>query len=492
MKNSALVVALALLATPALAFEQLRNDSVADGSEIAFYPRLQGEEEFHVVLNGPRNHDRYQVCRILVWIGPDDFNVFSIRLVDPSVEPPAGLIWQTDLDAYQIFGSEHEMSTVDLRGERIFTRARQIEVQFAHVPGADGPPTIASDTDGIQAQRNRLWVLQRNGSWLLDWTENFPEEGLYPRPPGDWIVRLDVVGDAEECPRPDAPPVPVDMGPPPPHPDMGPDDRLDMRVAPPDMRPPPIDMQFRDMAVSDAAPVDDMTISRADFGARDRGGRDLGDRTGGFAIDRIVPGAGAPDLNVDVVINGRGFPFGESITARLGDTRLLEATVRGESTITAIVPAGMAPGTYPLSVARSDGQEAILPSAYTVLGGGELALASVTPSEILEGNAERLSFLGAGFDDSTQFFVDTIELQDVVVTGSTEASGMLDAPLLAGTYDVLAVRGEHSAVLREALVVRRPGSAVSDDCGCRLDGRGPSWPGWALLILIGWRWRRCA
>lgn len=487
MKNSALVVALGLLALPAFAFEQLRNDSVVDGSEIGFYPRLQGEEEFHVVLDGPALHDRYQVCRILVWIGPDDFNVFSIRLVDPAIPAPAGLIWQSDLDAYQIFGSREEMSSVDLRAERIFTEARQIEVQFAHVPGADGPPTIASDTDGITPERNRLWVLQRNGNWLLDWTENFPEEGIYPRPLGDWIVRLDVVGEGEECPRGDAPPQPVDMGPPVPDPDMGPDDRLDMQVTPRDMRVAPSDMAVRDMRPRDQA-IEDMRPT-TDLGVRDRGTRDLGDRTGEFAIERIVPAGGPPDLNVDVVINGRGFPFGEPITARLGDTRLLEATVRGESTITAIVPAGMAPGLYPLSIARGDGQEAILPSAYTVFGGGELAIATVTPSEVLEGQVETLTFLGAGFDDATRFFVDTIELRDVIVTGPTGASAVLDAPLLAGAYDVLAVRGEQSAILREGLTVRRPGAAVSDDCGCRVDGRGSDAPGWWLLVLIGWR--RC-
>jgi MYXO-CTERM domain-containing protein len=253
-----------------------------------------------------------------------------------------------------------------------------------------------------------------------------------------------------------------------------------------------------DATVRDAAPperdraiIPDATL--LDAAPEDRGGRDLGDRPGAFRIDRIVPGSGPPDRNVDVVINGQGFPFGEDITARLGDTRLLEATVRGEGTITAIVPAGIAPGLYSLSVIRADGQEAILPSAYTVLDAGELALVSVRPTDIVEGRIATLDLVGAGFDDTTQFFVDTVELTDPIISSSTEATATLSAPLVAGEYDVLAVRGEHSAILRGGLTVRRPSRAVSDDCGCRV-GRNADAPMaiWGLLGLLLWRRRRCA
>ena len=483
-----------MVALPAQAFEQLRNDGVMAGAEIAFYPRLQGDESFTVVLDGPERHVLYRICRLLVWIGPDDFNVFTIRINDGDDPVPANLIWQSDLDAYQIFGSRDTISAIDLREERIFTDVARVSVKMTHVPGADAPPTIASDTDGIQAMRNQVRVLMRNGSYETSWTEDLAVDGFPQRPPGDWILRLDVVGEDEVCPGPDDGPVPMDMGVPP---DMGGDDALDMGVPVPDAAPT-IDARVRpdatpqDATPRDSAPQDATPIDPIDAGPeRDRGGRDLGDRLGAFAIERIVPAGGAPALNVDVIINGRGFPFGEPVTARLGETRLLEATVRADSTISAIVPAGMAPGVYPLSVTRGDGQEAILPSAYTVYGSDDLALVSVLPAEVLEGQTETLSFVGAGFDADTQFFIDAVELSAVVITGPTSATAVLDVPLIAGAYDVLAVRGETSAVMRGALTVRRPSSAVSDDCGCRVgkDDRG----GWAfaLIGLLLWRRRRC-
>lgn len=478
------------LAAPALAFEQLRNDGVRAGAEIAFYPRLQGEESFTVILDGPPQLDIYRICRLLVWIGPDDFSVFTIRIMDADDPSPVNVIWQSDLDAYQIFGSRDTISAVDLRDERIFTDVETLAVRMTHVPGADGPPTIASDTDGISPRRNQVRVLQRNGQYGTFWTDDLEDEGAPQRPPGDWILRLDVVAEGDVCPGPDDGPVPVDMGV---RPDMGPDDALDMGIALPDAAAA-VDARVRDADLQDAVITDDATpVDPLDAGVdRDRGGRDLGDRVGAFAIERIVPAGGAPDLNVDVVINGRGFPFGAPITAHLGETRLLEATVRGEATISAIVPAGMAPGTYPLIVTRGDGQQAILPSAYTVDGGADLALVSVLPAVVTEGQPQTLTFVGAGFDESTRFFVETVALNDVVITGPTGASARLDVPLIAGTYDVLAARGEASAVMRGALTVQRQASAVSDDCGCRVgrEERRP-WP-LALLgmVLIGRATRR--
>lgn len=485
------------LTTSAQAFEQLRNDGVVAGAEIAFYPRLQGEESFTVVLDGPERHAVYRICRLLVWIGPDDFNVFTIRINDGDDPAPANLIWQSDLNAYQIFGSRDTISAIDLRDERIFTDVTSLSVRMTHVPGADAPPTIASDTDGIQAMRNQVRVLMRNGRYETSWTEDLQVDGFPQRPPGDWILRVDVVGEDEMCPGPDDGPVPMDMGL---APDMGGDDALDMGVATPDATTIvdarlPRDATPRDATPRDAAQRDAARVDPIDAGPeRDRGGRDLGDRLGAFAIERIVPAGGAPALNVDVVINGRGFPFGEPVTARLGEIRLLEATVRADSTISAIVPAGMTAGVYPLSVTRSDGQEAILPSAYTVYGSADLDLVSVLPAVVVEGQTETLSFIGAGFDGDTQFFVETVELNDVAVTGPTSATAVLDVPLVAGTYDVLAVRGETSAIMRDALSVQRPSSDLSDDCGCRVgrDERSPwTWVMLGLFAIARLSRRRC-
>lgn len=279
VKNyTAVLLLLCLSALPAQAFEQLRNDSVAAGAEIAFYPRLQGDESFTVTLDGPMRHDLYRICRILVWIGPDDFNVFTIRIMDGDDFSPAGLIWHSDLDAYQIFGSRDTISAIDLREQRIFTDVARLAVRMNHVPGADGPPTIASDTDGIEPRRNQMRVLLRNGSFETFWTEDLEAEGSPQRPPGDWILRVDVVGEDEMCPGPDDDPVPMDMGV---APDMGGDDALDMGIPLVDAAPmdaQPQDANMRDASARDASPRDAAIVDPDDGVERDRGGRDLGAR----------------------------------------------------------------------------------------------------------------------------------------------------------------------------------------------------------------------
>ncbi|MCB9544636.1 MAG: IPT/TIG domain-containing protein [Myxococcales bacterium] len=473
--------ALLLLATAASG-QRLQNDSAAPGGEIAFYPRMQAEESFRVVLDAPPDLPDYRLCRLLVWIGPDDFNVFTVRVGhanDEGVED--ALIWQSGLDAYQIFGSRNSLSSVDLRQHNVVTDADRLVVAFRHAEGFSGPPTVASDTDGITPRRNRISFLQRNGNWFDGFTEELPEDGNYPRPPGDWIVRADVVAPNGQCPQGDERPPDVDAGVPPPplEPDAG----------------EPEDAGVEDAAPRrDAGPRPDASPPRPDATPRDarvvdRGaGLDVGPRPGAFALSRIVPAAGPPDRNVDVVINGSGFPFGEDVTARLGDVRLLEADVRSDSTLTAIVPAGMDPGLYALSVTRADGQEAILPEAYRVVAPGELAVAAITPDAVLEGEAVDVEVRGVGFDATTTFALGPIPL-DVVLVDDTRARGRLEGALVAGTYDVVARRGADEAVLPAAFTVRRPGGVASDDCDCDLAGRGPA--PWGLLLLLGlWPLRR--
>lgn len=374
----ALIAAL-LLASPAAA-DILRNDTAEPGGEIAFYPRLQGEESFRVILDAPA-WPSYRICRLYAWIGPDDFNVFLIRIGEATeAGGERALIWQTGEEAYQLLGSREALGVIDLRGEDIVTDARQLRVRFTHAPGFPAPPTIASDADGITPGRNQIQFMMRNGNEFNDFTENLPVEGNNPRPPGDWIVRAQVAPANEVCPADDGPGPLMDAG----APDQGVphDAALEVDAQPRDAAVE-VDARLRDAgplrdtaaeldaAVDAAAP--DATPDVAPNPARDATAPDTGgsDRSlGGFALERISPVAGPIDRNVEVVINGRGFPFGQPITAFLGDTRLLEAQVLSESTITAIVPAGIPVGTYSLVVERADGQVAILPLAYSAVGQG--------------------------------------------------------------------------------------------------------------------------
>ncbi len=73
---------------------------------------------------------------------------------------------------------------------------------------------------------------------------------------------------------------------------------------------------------------------------------------------------GLPDFAIEVLISGTGFSGTPSLA--LGDTWLEDAVVINENTITAIIPAGLQPGIYDLTMYNGDCQEAVLEDAYTV------------------------------------------------------------------------------------------------------------------------------
>ncbi len=306
-----LILALSLVALPA--FGQgvlLGNDSLeAAGGEIVFYPRMQDDEAFGVVLDVPDEYVNYQICRVLLWIGPHQFNVFTIRIHEANEDNTRGdIVWISDLDAFQIFGSQNQISSVDLRGYGILSDVRRLRVDFFHVPGFPAPPGIASDTDGLAGPR-RNWIrfFQRNGRWWDGPVDDLNlEDPLYPQPPGDWILRVSIVQIGEFCPDPqdpletppDAAPLPPPRDAAPPIPDLaydeGPKPDKDpivdaLRVLDPDYAPPPIPDMARipdpDMAppiIPDMAPPID----------RDRGAPGF---VRGLKLDEVHPPAGPPD-----------------------------------------------------------------------------------------------------------------------------------------------------------------------------------------------------
>lgn len=154
---------------------------------------------------------------------------------------------------------------------------------------------------------------------------------------GDWLIRLEVTPDAQN-PMPDAG-IPLDMGAPPA--DMGEqqdagivDTIADMGAAP----PPP------DMGSADAGP------------------------TGPPMITAISPDTGKSDAATMITVTGSGFVSGLSL--KIGAITAGNVEVPGGSTVRALVPQGIAAGTYDVVVENPDGQAAILPDGFTVEGDG--------------------------------------------------------------------------------------------------------------------------
>ncbi len=81
-------------------------------------------------------------------------------------------------------------------------------------------------------------------------------------------------------------------------------------------------------------------------------------------VDSITPNSGSPDQPTPVQIGGSNFV--ETPSLRLGETWLEDVVQVSPTELTAVVPAGMAPGTYDLVLYNGDCQVATLPNAFTV------------------------------------------------------------------------------------------------------------------------------
>ena len=463
---------------------EFRNDSAEPGTEIGFYPRLQGGQFFSVYLDAPDDLPTYKVCAVTVWIGPDDFNVFLVDLfgVDEGGQIVSD-VYRSDLDAFQVFGSEAALNEIDLREYRLVTSERRLLLRLTHAEGFDAPPTIAFDGDGITPLRNQLSGLRRDGSFFLDFTENLvPDDPLFPRPPGDWVLRLLVVAENEVCPVTGA--VEVDAG---------------VIVMPPDAAVPPPDAAVPPPPRVDAAEKPDGDVADArrvpdpDDGveADVRSSRDARPERemlveGALDVTRISPDHGPASENTAVLIDGRGFPADGDVEVFIGPARALEVVVEDERIISAIVPGDLDPGVYDVEVIRGDGASAVLSSAFTVTGdaAASLELTGVLPNSIVEDTLPTLTLLGRGFTDDVEFFVGPVMLQGVSLASPQRATAILSTPLTPAVYEVSVRKGDQRAVLAGGLtVLAKANTPKADGCDCRVATPAGS-PGVALCLTL--------
>ena len=84
-------------------------------------------------------------------------------------------------------------------------------------------------------------------------------------------------------------------------------------------------------------------------------------------IIEVDPSSAPNDLDTPIVITGTGFTAVPTVT--LGSTVLEEVGWVSSATLTAIVPWGMDPGVYDLTVVNPGGESNDLPNAFTVTQG---------------------------------------------------------------------------------------------------------------------------
>jgi photosystem II stability/assembly factor-like uncharacterized protein len=84
-------------------------------------------------------------------------------------------------------------------------------------------------------------------------------------------------------------------------------------------------------------------------------------------VTSVDPNTAPNDLDTPILIGGAG--FSATPVVYLGDTALTEVTWVDAASLSAVVPWGMAPGDYPLTVVNPDEVSATLPAAFTVTAG---------------------------------------------------------------------------------------------------------------------------
>jgi hypothetical protein len=169
----------------------------------------------------------------------------------------------------------------------------------------------------------------------------------FPGINGDFIVRPDITaadptalpGGGGTCPGQDG--GVVDFG-------------------PADTGPPPDAGELEDAQVFDAEPED--------TGVAKDAGEDAGVDAGLLApeITAISPDRGKSDSQTSVLITGKNFVDG--LTVKVGAIGLNDPSVGGSTTITAVVPQGIAAGVYDVIVTNPDDQADILEDGFTIEG----------------------------------------------------------------------------------------------------------------------------
>lgn len=107
-------------------------------------------------------------------------------------------------------------------------------------------------------------------------------------------------------------------------------------------------------------------------------GGDTGDRpAGALAVERIEPKQVGNDRDSFLIVVGNGFH--EGMTATIGTTALQQVTYVNELLLTAVVPRGVAPGSYPISVRALDGNTAASTEMVTVVDSRRTPTPAATP-----------------------------------------------------------------------------------------------------------------
>ncbi|MFZ6026652.1 MAG: carboxypeptidase regulatory-like domain-containing protein [Chloroflexota bacterium] len=170
----------------------------------------------------------------------------------------------------------------------------------------------------------------------------------------------------------------------------------------------------------------------------------------------VLPAGGVNDAPQTITIKGVNFQPGAQ--AFLGSNLLGSVTVISSTQITAMVPSGMLPGSYALSVRNPDGDSGFLPFAYSAYLNAPPAISGVTPVQGANDLPVIVDIFGSNFAPAVTLRLSgpqTVAVNRVLYISANHLRAVIRPELATGVYDLAAINpGDLVATLPGAYTVR--------------------------------------
>jgi hypothetical protein len=210
-----------------------------------------------------------------------------------------------------------------------------------------------------------------------------------------------------------------------------------------------------------------------------------------LSVTSINPTTAPNNQETSVTIFGQGFTT--ATTFRLGATPLANVAVQNAGAVTAVVPQGVAPGTYDL-IATTGADVVVFPSAFVVTAGEEqeetveLVVLGISPSSLTQGTRTQVTITGQGFAEGALVRIGSFSLENVIVQSDQILNCVVPDTIPSGTYDVIVTQGTTTVTLPSGFTILAVQSSTPQD-GCAVVSDAPhGW--WWLVVGLFWLGRR--
>jgi hypothetical protein len=171
------------------------------------------------------------------------------------------------------------------------------------------------------------------------------------------------------------------------------------------------------------------------------------------AITSITPNAGVNEVTHFVTIIGTEFEPNPIV--KIGTTTLIGAVSLSDTTITATVPTGLAPGVYDLTVQNVGMDPVVKPAAFTVYA--PATVTAISPPNGVRNQPINVTVSGTNFRAGAVVKINGTAITVNSVAGSSISATVPANVFTAGTYDVTVQNpGELLKTLPSAYTVENP------------------------------------